>query len=79
MRFNFNPYDFHQLRQEAELFYDAIGAVLCPYFQEKIIFNAKGLRHLKFKNDRQARPQPDQYARIKLVHKAPEILKQCSH
>lgn len=75
MRFNFNPYDFHQLRNEAEIFYDAIGDVFCPYFREKITFNAKGLKHLKFKTDRQARPQPDQYARIKLVHKAPDILK----
>ena len=75
MGFNFNPYDFHQLRQEAELFYDAIGKVLCPYFHEEISFNAKGMKHLKFKSERQARPQSDQYARIRLVHKVPEILK----
>ena len=29
--------------------YRSIGEIYCPYFKEKIIFNAKGLEHLKFK------------------------------
>jgi hypothetical protein len=39
------------------------------------VFNAKGLKHLKFKSDRQARPNKDQYARLKLLYFAVEVLK----
>ena len=74
-KFNFNASDFDKLKIEAELFYHAIHEIHCPYFQEKITFNAKGLRHLKFKSDQQARPRSDQYARLKLINLAPEVLK----
>jgi hypothetical protein len=42
--------DFERVRQEAEDRYATIGSVPCPYFDgEKVAFNAKGIRHLKFK------------------------------
>lgn len=75
-KFNFNDgSDFEKVKAEAEAFYKTIGAVRCPYFDNTVAFNAKGLRHLKFKSDRQARPQTDQYARMKLMHLAPQVLK----
>ena len=75
-KFNFtNQEDFEKVRTEAESFYESIKEVFCPYFQEKIAFNAKGLKHLKFKSDRQARSNEDQYARLKLFRFAPEVLK----
>ena len=75
-KFNFkDEQDFEKVRSEAEAFYDTIGAIRCPYFREEITFNAKGIRHLKFKNDRQARPREDQYSRLKLIRYAPEVLK----
>ena len=74
-RLNFNNEDFVKTRDEAEKFYETIGSVYCPYFQEKIVFNVKGLKHLKFKSDRQARPYRDQYPRLKLLHLAPEVIK----
>jgi hypothetical protein len=74
-RFNIkDEKDFEKCKASAESFYDGIIEVYCPYFKEKIAFNAKGIRHLKFKSDRQARPIEDQYARLKLIHFAPEIL-----
>jgi len=73
--FAFNPRNYEQVKSDAELFYGAIGEVFCPYFNESITFNAKGLKHLKFKDDRKARPANEQYARLRLVHKAPEVLK----
>lgn len=73
--FAFNPNNFFKIKADAELFYGAIGNVPCPYFHETIAFNTKGLKHLKFKSNRRARPASDQYARLKLVHKAPEVLK----
>lgn len=75
VKFNFNNDDFVKTRYEAEDFYKTIGPVFCPYFGEKIVFNAKGLKHLKFKSDRQARPYTEQYPRLKLLRLAPEILK----
>lgn len=75
-RFNFkDEQDFEKVRIDAETFYATIGKVRCPYFGSDITFNVKGLRHLKFKSDRQARPHKDQYSRLKLIRYAPEVLK----
>lgn len=67
--------DFEAVREKAEALYGTIGTVRCPYFNEDIAFNAKGIRHLKFKADEQARPQADQYPRLKLLRLAPEVLR----
>lgn len=69
--------DFDAVRTKAEAAYDAVGSAHCLYFKEKIAFNAKGIRHLKFKSDQQARPRQDQYARLKLLPLAPRVL-ECS-
>lgn len=76
-KFNFkDEKDFLKIKREAEKFYKRIGDIYCPYFKEKIAFNTKGLKHLKFKSNRQARPEKDQYSRLKLIHLTPEVLKQ---
>ncbi|MDO8443598.1 MAG: hypothetical protein Q7S78_01245 [Candidatus Azambacteria bacterium] len=75
-KFNFkDEQDFERVRNDAETFYATVVKVRCPYFGEEIAFNAKGLRHLKFKSDRQARSHNDQYSRLKLISYAPEVLK----
>lgn len=74
-KFNFNKKDFIKTKKEAEKFYSSINSVYCPYFNEKIAFNSKGLKHLKFKADQQARPRKEQYSRLKLLSFAPEVLK----
>lgn len=75
-KFNFkDEKDFEAVKAEAEGFYGSLIEVHCPYFRERIAFNAKGLRHLKFKSDQQARLRDDQYARLKLLRRAPEVLK----
>jgi len=76
-KFNFkDEQDFQTVKSNAENFYKTISEIYCPYFKEKIAFNIKGLKHLKFKSDRQARPKKDQYSRLKLIQLAPEVLKQ---
>ena len=76
-KFNFkDKKDFLKVKNEAEKFYKTINDIYCPYFKEKIAFNTKGLKHLKFKSNRQARPGKDQYSRLKLIHLAPEVLRQ---
>src|SRR3989344_4620274 len=75
-KFNFKDNaDFEAVREKAEAFYATMDTVHCPYFQSKVAFNAKGIRHLKFKSDEVARSREDQYSRLKLVHLAPEVLK----
>jgi len=72
---NFTNEQFEEIKNKGETFYKTIGEVYCPYFKEKISFNAKGLGHLKFKNIKKARPEKDQFMRLRLIHLAPEILK----
>ena len=74
VKLDFNNENFRKVRTEAECFYHSIGSILCPYFGEKVTFNSKGLRHLKFKSDQQARSHKDQYARLKILYLAPEII-----
>jgi len=75
-KFNFKDNkDFEEVKKKAEKFYATINSIHCPYFGEKITFNAKGMKHLKFKRDQVARIQQDQYSRLKLTHLAPEVLK----
>ena len=66
---------FLKKKAEIETLYKSINQVRCPYFQEKIVFNARGLEHLKFKTKNHARPRADQYTRFKIFHLAPEIIK----
>ncbi len=74
-KFNFkDEQDFEKVRTGAETFYATIGGVRCPYFNEKVGFNALGLKHLKFKSDKVARSHSEQYARLKLLAFAPQAI-----
>jgi len=72
---DFSNKQFENVKAKGEHLYKSLGEVYCPYFQEKIIFNAKGLEHLKFKKKHHSRSREDQYIRFKLLQLAPEILK----
>lgn len=65
---------FKKIKEEAEEFYKKIGEIRCPYFKEKIAFNAKGLEHLKFKDKNKARLVADQFIRLKLLKLAPYVI-----
>jgi len=67
--------DFKKVKESSELFYGSIGEVWCPYLKEKVIFNAKGKEHLKFKSKNKARSLSDQYVRFKILKYAPEVIK----
>ena len=74
-RFNFKDQeDLESVKKRAEVFYQTIGTIRCPYFAADVAFNAKGLRHLKFKSDQVARLRSDQYVRLKLIYLAPKVL-----
>ncbi len=70
----FSKEEFELLKSEKEILYKTFGEVYCPYFKEKVLFNALGLEHLKFKKPRMARLEEDQYMRFKLLHLAPEVV-----
>lgn len=74
-KFNFKDEDdFVEVEKKAEEFYTSIPEVYCPYFSEKIAFNSAGFKHLKFKSDQVARSRSEQYARLKLLTLAPQVL-----
>ena len=66
---------FNSVKVKAEEFYKKISKVYCPYFQENVSFNAKGLNHIKFKNWNRTRLIEDQYLRLKFLHLAVEVIK----
>ena len=65
---------FEKIKKRAEDFYKDINFVNCPYFKEKILFNAKGLDHIKFKRWNNTRIVGDQYMRLKLIKYAPQVI-----
>ncbi len=73
MKINKNKFEIQ--KQKAERFYKNLDFIQCPYFNEKVNFNAKGLEHLKFKRKNHSRSENDQFIRFRLLHLAPEIIK----
>jgi len=67
--------NFEEIKVKGEEFYKNIGEVYCPYFKDKISFNAKGIEHLKYKRRGKSRLEQDQYMRFKLIYLAPEVIK----
>ena len=65
---------FNEVKRTAEEFYAKIGKVKCPYFNEDIHFNAKGLDHLIFKEWNKTRIVSDQFARFRHLKLAPEVI-----
>lgn len=70
-----DPEVFKTIKKTAEASYAGFGKIRCPYLQEDVSFNAKGMEHLKFKQKNHARSQADQFMRFKLLGHAPEIIK----
>lgn len=66
---------FRALKVAVETAYTAFDKVRCPYLQEDVSFNAKGLEHLKFKKKNHARSQADQFTRLKLLRYVPEVIR----
>lgn len=71
----FTDEQFKEVKEKGEEFYKSLGEVYCPYFKEKIAFNAQGLEHLRYKHRGKSRLEQDQYMRFKLVYLAPEVIK----
>jgi hypothetical protein len=71
----FTKEEFEKIKKNAEEFYKSItNGVDCPYFKEKVVFNSKGLEHLKFLRKNHARTRQDQFMRLKLLYLAPKVI-----
>lgn len=66
---------FENVKAKAEEFYKSIDKVRCPYLNDEVSFNAKGLDHIKFKRFGKSRSNMDQYMRLRLIKLAPIVLK----
>lgn len=69
---------FEKVRQEAEICYQSIEPVWCPYLKTKVHFNSEGFEHLLFKTWNRTRKQAEQYVRLRLLPIAVKII-QKSH
>ena len=75
---NHNIFDFEKyriLKEETALGYQKIVSVFCPALKSKVIFNAKGLHHLRYDFSGAERPKKSQYIKFLYLPKAVEIIK----
>lgn len=71
---NIDNKKFNEIKKEAESWYKKVDRVECPYLKRKVIFNSKGLDHIKFKAWNKSRLISDQYMRFKFLRLAPAVL-----
>lgn len=73
---DFDREKFEYTKAKAELLYKEIGNIECPFLKKTIVFNSKGIEHIKFKSWKHPRLERDQFMRFKLLHLVPNILMQ---
>lgn len=66
--------NFEKVKAEAETWYESVDEVHCPYLNQTVAFNKKGITHTKFKKDGVARSRSDQFMRLKHLQFAYRIL-----
>lgn len=66
---------FEKIKEVSLKFYNSLGEIKCPYFNDKVSFNTKGIQHLRFKAFNKTRSTQDQYMRLKLLKYAPDIIR----
>jgi hypothetical protein len=74
-RIQFTKKEFDEMKATAEGSYKTIEKVYCAYLGTDVFFNAKGLDHIKMKRWNHARPERDQFMRLKLLDLVPNILR----
>ena len=69
---------FERLKEEVRKLYYSLGAVHCPYFGDKVLFQSDGFQHLTHKgpSNKTNRTREDQYIRMKLFKFAPKLLRE---
>lgn len=67
--------NYEKLREDSLNFYNSIGTVFCPAFNQKIVFSAEGFNHIVFKRKRSERERSSQILRFKLLPLAVKLVK----
>jgi len=70
-----NGNELELLRKKAKEVYTEINEVHCPYFKEKVHFNAQGFNHIRYKGARKERDHKSQEMRLKLLKLAPQVIR----
>jgi len=65
---------FKKIKEKAKSDYEKIKTIYCPYFNDYVRFNSKGLNHIKMKSWNKTRLKSDQYLRLKFLILAPKII-----
>jgi len=71
----FDEQKFEKVKQETKDFYSGVSKVRCPYLQAEVHFNEDGFNHLLAKSWNRGRSAKEQYARLKLLPQAIDIIK----
>lgn len=66
---------FDKVKSDAEESYRKTDKVFCPYLKTAVMFNSKGLDHIKFKGWNRTRSTLEQYMRFKLFPLVPDIIR----
>jgi len=67
--------NYEKLRDDAQNFYNQIGKVYSPAFNESVSFASEGFNHIIVKTPRTERERPSQILRFKLLPLAVKLLK----
>jgi len=67
--------NYEKLKEDALSFYNSIGKVFSPAFNQEVYFTAEGFNHIIFKGARSERERPSQILRFKLLSLAQKLVK----
>lgn len=69
------PSNYEKLKEDTQRFYNRIGSIFSPVFNEKVHFTSEGFNHIIFKNARSERERSSQILRFKLLPLTVKLLK----
>ena len=67
--------NYEKLKEDAQKFYNEIGSVFSPIFNQSIQFSSEGYNHIIFKSPRTEREKASQISRFKLLPLAVKLIK----
>lgn len=70
--------NYEKLREDSQKFYNKIGKIFSPIFNQEIYFSAEGFNHIVFKRAHSERERPSQILRFKLLPLAIKLIKTSS-
>ena len=66
--------NYDQLRADGQKYYNGIGKIYSPTFQQDIAFSAEGFNHIIYKGSHSERDKSSQILRFKLLHLAVKLI-----